>query len=111
MMLSMYLNGTIRDIVVAVQKSGFAWALDRDNGNLQEARPGGLMEGGTWGAATDGNRVYTNIDNSAGKNFTLLPSKNITTAGGQVAMDADNGKILWSTANPSNATPAPGDCG
>ena len=27
-------NGTKRDIVVAVQKSGFAWALDRDNGDL-----------------------------------------------------------------------------
>lgn len=62
------------------------------------------MGGGTWGAATDGKRVYTNIVNNAGKNFTLLPSKHITTASGWVAMDADNGKILWSTANPSNAT-------
>lgn len=28
------LNATTQDIVVAVQKSGFAWALDRDNGTL-----------------------------------------------------------------------------
>ena len=34
MMLSVYVNHTKRDIVVAVQKSGFAWALDRDNGDL-----------------------------------------------------------------------------
>ena len=34
MMLSVCANGTKRDMVVAVQKSGFAWALDRDNGNL-----------------------------------------------------------------------------
>ena len=34
MMLSIYVNGTMRDIVTAVQKSGFAWALDRNNGSL-----------------------------------------------------------------------------
>ena len=41
-----------------------------------------------------------------GKNFTLLPSKKTTTAGGWVTMDANSGKILWSTANPSNSTSA-----
>lgn len=34
MMLTAYVNGTKTDVAVAVQKSGFAWALDRDNGNL-----------------------------------------------------------------------------
>lgn len=34
MMLSVFERNMKRDIVVAVQKSGFAWALDRDNGNL-----------------------------------------------------------------------------
>ena len=34
MMLRIYLNGTMLDIVVAVQKSGFAWALDRYDGSL-----------------------------------------------------------------------------
>lgn len=95
------------DIVVAVQKSGFAWALDRDDGSFvwyTEAGPGGVTGGGTWGAATDGKRVYTNILNSDGKNFTLKPSNTITNAGGWVAMDANTGKTLWSTANPSNAS-------
>ncbi|XP_016649028.1 PREDICTED: polyvinylalcohol dehydrogenase-like [Prunus mume] len=70
----------------------------------QEVGPGGITGGGTWGAATDKKRVYTNIADSEGKNFTLKPSNNITTAGGWVAMDSRSGKVLWSTVNPSNAT-------
>lgn len=34
MMLRTRVNRTKRDIVVAVQKSGFAWALDRNNGSI-----------------------------------------------------------------------------
>ncbi|KAG4925795.1 hypothetical protein JHK87_051335 [Glycine soja] len=34
MMLTIYINRTKKDVVVAVQKSGYAWALDRNNGNL-----------------------------------------------------------------------------
>ncbi|KAL6135665.1 hypothetical protein ACLB2K_067892 [Fragaria x ananassa] len=107
MMLSAQVNGSWLDIVVAVQKSGFAWALNRNNGRLvwsTEAGPGGTGGGGTWGAATDERRVYTNIANSGANNFTLKPSSKITTSGGWVAMDPCSGKILWSTANPSNAT-------
>ncbi|KAK8607199.1 hypothetical protein V6N13_052943 [Hibiscus sabdariffa] len=107
MMLSIDVNGTQKDIVVAVQKSGFAWALDRDNGNIiwsTEAGPGGISGGGTWGAATDEERVYTNIVNSDGKNFTLKPSTRNTTAGGWVTMDAKTGQILWSIGDPSNGT-------
>jgi outer membrane protein assembly factor BamB len=33
-MLTIYVNGSKQDIVVAVQKSGFTWALNRDNGSL-----------------------------------------------------------------------------
>ncbi|GMJ09328.1 hypothetical protein HRI_004602100 [Hibiscus trionum] len=107
MMLSIDVNGTTQDIVVAVQKSGFAWALNRDNGGLiwsTEAGPGGAGGGGTWGAATDNKRVYTNIANSAFKNFTLGPSEINTRGGGWVAMDANSGEIVWSTADPSNST-------
>ncbi|KAF3444767.1 hypothetical protein FNV43_RR14460 [Rhamnella rubrinervis] len=109
MMLSLinHGNGTKRDIVVAVQKSGFAWALDRDNGGLvwsTEAGPGGILGGGTWGGATDEERVYTNIANSERKNFTLAPSEKTVNSGGWVAMDARSGKILWSVADPGNAT-------
>ncbi|XP_038994568.1 polyvinylalcohol dehydrogenase-like [Hibiscus syriacus] len=107
MMITIDVNGTEKDIVVAVQKSGFAWALDRDDGNIiwfTEAGPGGVAGGGTWGAATDEKRVYTNIANSDRKNFTLKPSTRNAAAGGWVAMDSKNGEILWSTGDPSNGT-------
>lgn len=71
---------------------------------MQEAGPGGFAGGGTWGAATDERRVYTNIANSGAKNFTLSPLNITTTTGGWVAMDSNKGNILWSTANPSNST-------
>ncbi|KAL5722655.1 hypothetical protein ACHQM5_006148 [Ranunculus cassubicifolius] len=107
MMLTIKVNGTKKDVAVAVQKSGLAWALDRDNGNLiwsTIAGSGGIAGGGTWGAATDGIRVYTNIVNNEQRNFTLVPSNLTTTAGQWVAMDVNTGKVLWSIANPRNST-------
>lgn len=62
------------------------------------------MGGGIWGAATDGERVYTNIANSNRIGFPLAPSTETTTAGAWVALDANTGQILWTTANPSNDT-------
>ncbi|KAF8021503.1 hypothetical protein BT93_G1826 [Corymbia citriodora subsp. variegata] len=94
MLITIFINGTQRDIAVAVQKSGFAWALDRDFGDIvwfRLAGPGSAAGGGTRGAATDGKRIYSNIPNGA-----------------WVALDARSEEILWSTANPSNEiTPAP----
>ncbi|KAL0350914.1 UNVERIFIED_CONTAM: Polyvinylalcohol dehydrogenase [Sesamum radiatum] len=110
MMLSINANGTKLDIVVAVQKSGFAWALDRNNGDLvwsTEAGPGGAAGGGTWGAATDKRRVYTAIANGNRQNVTLVPSNNVTAGGFWVAMDAHTGRILWSTATPNNSVSNP----
>lgn len=34
MLLTISRGGRKRDVAVAVQKSGFAWALDRDNGDV-----------------------------------------------------------------------------
>ncbi|KAK6944417.1 Pyrrolo-quinoline quinone repeat [Dillenia turbinata] len=93
MMLSSFINRTKQDLLATVRKSGFTW----------EAGPGSIGGEGIWGAATDEMRIYTNIANGDQKNFTLKPSDKNTTAGGWVAMDASTGKILWSTANPSNA--------
>lgn len=107
MMLTAYINKTKLDIVAAAQKSGIAWALDRDNGSIiwsTEAGPGSTSGGAIWGAATDEKRVYTNIVNGDRQNFTLKPSNKSTMAGGWVAMDGSTGIIQWSTANPSNAT-------
>ncbi|CAK9137098.1 unnamed protein product [Ilex paraguariensis] len=105
MLLRILNKGRERDVVVAVQKSGFAWALDRDNGDIvwsKLAGPGSKEGGGIWGAATDEKRVYTNIGNSDRVRFNLAPSTKTTTAGAWVALDANTGAILWSTANPSN---------
>ncbi|KAL5553923.1 hypothetical protein UlMin_041324 [Ulmus minor] len=105
MLLTISSNGRSRDVAVAVQKSGYAWALDRDNGDIvwfKLAGPASLEGGGVWGAATDGKRVYTNIVNGDRKNFTLAPSNRTTNGGGWVALDANTGTILWSTADPSN---------
>lgn len=107
MLLTIFDNGKLRDVVVAVQKSGFAWALDRDDGAIvwfKLAGPGSLEGGGIWGAANDGKRVYTNIVNGNRKNVTLTPSNATTTAGMWVALDANTGKIIWSRENPSNDT-------
>ncbi|XP_021887861.1 uncharacterized protein LOC110807136 [Carica papaya] len=108
MLLTISVNGTSRDAVAAAQKSGFVWCLDRDNGRIlwsKKAGPGGLEGGGQWGAATDGRRVYTNIVNSNREKFTLKPMTQTTTAGAWVALDANSGAILWSTANPTTTPP------
>ncbi|KAL0450575.1 UNVERIFIED_CONTAM: hypothetical protein Slati_1613900 [Sesamum latifolium] len=85
-------NGTKLDIVVAVQKSGFAWALDQNNGDLvwsTEAGPGSAGGGGTWGATTDKRRVYSTPPSPfANGNRQNVPSNNVTTGGFWVAMDA-----------------------
>ncbi|KAL2546867.1 Polyvinylalcohol dehydrogenase [Forsythia ovata] len=103
MLLSIRWRKRMCVVVVVVQKSGFAWALDCDNGDIK-AGPGSLEGGGVWGAATDGVRVYINIVNGDTLPFTLQPSTRTTTAGGWVALDANTGEILWTTANPSNDT-------
>jgi len=95
-----------QDVTIVGQKNGFVWALDRDDGHIvwaTVAGPGGISGGAIWGLATDGQRVYTNIDNNQFKNFTLLPSSKVTTGGGWVAMDANNGTILWSIAAPNSS--------
>nr|GLL34237.1 uncharacterized protein LOC109166343 [Ipomoea trifida] len=111
MLVTIWEKKRFRDVVVAVQKSGFAWALDRDNGDIvwfKKAGPGSIEGGGSWGAATDGrSRIYTNIVNGDRLPFRLAPTNQTTTAGGWVALDASTGRIIWTTANPSNET-APG---
>ncbi|KAF7112310.1 hypothetical protein RHSIM_RhsimUnG0242500 [Rhododendron simsii] len=105
LLVTAFVKGRMVDVVVAVQKSGFAWALDRDNGDIiwfNMAGPGSKDGGGIWGSATEGIRVYTNIANSDRISFTLAPSTLKTTFGAWVALDANNGDILWTTANPSN---------
>ncbi|KAL5697953.1 hypothetical protein ACHQM5_029049 [Ranunculus cassubicifolius] len=86
MLISIKVNGTLRDAAVAL------------------AGPGGLQGGGVWGASTDGKNVYTNIVNDGRVVFRLAPTNRTTNAGAWVALDGNTGDILWTTANPSNDT-------
>jgi outer membrane protein assembly factor BamB len=97
-----------QDIVVAGQKSGFVWALDRDDGHIlwdAVAGPGGDAGGASWGSATDGKRVYTSIINNEKMNFTLVPTSVVITYGGWVAINSSSGTVLWSTAAPDASYP------
>jgi len=67
--------------------------------------PGSAAGGSMWGAATDGERVFTNVGNVYKENFTLVPSTVVTTSGGWVAVNASSGQILWSTASPDGSVP------
>ncbi|CAM6080130.1 unnamed protein product [Sphagnum tenellum] len=99
-----------QDIVVAGQKSGIVWALDRDDGRLvwaNVAGPGGDIGGVSYGSATDSHRVYVSIVNNRVENFTLVPSKNVTQMGGWVGIDASNGTTLWTTATPGTISNLP----
>jgi glucose dehydrogenase len=96
------------DVVIAGQKSGVVWALERDNGTLvwdTVSGPGSALGGSMWGMTTDGERVFTNVVNFYQENFTLVPSNVLTTAGGWVAMNASSGKVLWSVAVPDSSLP------
>lgn len=107
MFLTIDVNGTSRDVVVAGQKTGDVWALDCEDGSIvwsAVAGPGGAGGGGNFGMATDGDRAFTNIVNGKNLNFTLTPSSEVTLGGGWVGLNASTGVILWSTADPANGT-------
>ena len=87
------------------QKSGIYWALNPDNGQIvwsTPVGPGGDLGGIEWGTATDGERIYVAISNSANLPYTLQPSGQRITGGAWSALDAATGKILWQTADPTS---------
>jgi polyvinyl alcohol dehydrogenase (cytochrome) len=87
------------------QKSGIYWALNPDNGNIlwgTPVGPGGTLGGIEWGTATDGQRIYVAITDSAHTAYTLTPSGQTITWGSWSALDPATGKILWQTADPTS---------
>ncbi|KAK3026618.1 hypothetical protein RJ639_040645 [Escallonia herrerae] len=105
MLLTISSNGKMRDIVVAVQKNGFSWALDRENASQTKKF---RRRGGHMGAASEGERGYTNIVTPIEyasdlhhpiKQYTYI---NTTIYGAWVALEANTGQILWFTVKPSN---------
>ncbi|PQM36714.1 uncharacterized protein Pyn_32581 [Prunus yedoensis var. nudiflora] len=100
MMLTTYVNGTKKDIVVAVQKSGFAWALDRDTGSwTRRARRRSNV-----GCSHRRKKGLYKHSQQPAQELHSETIQNSTIAGGWVAMEARNGNIIWSTANSNDAT-------
>jgi polyvinyl alcohol dehydrogenase (cytochrome) len=78
-----------KDVVIAQQKSGMAWAFDPDNGGAllwQYRTSQGSGLGGQWGAATDDKQAY----------FGVVAQ----TPGGMRAVKIDTGEEVWSKPAP-----------
>lgn len=114
MLITVEIDGQPRDLVVAGQKSGTFWAVDPDDGEVvwsTKVGPGGVIGGMEFGAATDGERIYTQITNLEHTSFTLVagPDAGETINGGiWAALDPATGEILWQTADPSSRLPLVG---
>jgi len=108
-------NGVVRDLVGAGQKSGVYWALDADTGARvwhTSVGPGGHLGGIQWGTATDGTRIYVGVNNESGASFALGGSGpqagTPITTGAWGALDPATGEILWQIANPAMTMPVLG---
>ncbi|MFD0883542.1 PQQ-binding-like beta-propeller repeat protein [Streptosporangium algeriense] len=98
-------HGLPRMVIGAGQKSGAYWLLDARTGKTiwkTQVGPGGVHGGIEWGSATDGKRFYVSNANTSHVPYTL-PNGQTTTNGIFAALDVRTGKILWQTADPSNA--------
>jgi polyvinyl alcohol dehydrogenase (cytochrome) len=112
-------KGKPTEVLGAGQKSGVYWALDPDSGDVMwgtQVGPGGSLGGIEWGSATDGKRIYTEINNNNHIPYQLAPASTETVnAGSWAALDAATGAILWqvpaSGQNPLDPTLAAGSTG
>ncbi|KAG2494425.1 hypothetical protein HYH03_007477 [Edaphochlamys debaryana] len=106
-----------RDLLVAAQKSGQAYALDPAGPNAAGERlvwslytgVGSDTGGSQWGSAFDGMRtVFLQNSNFKGANDTLINpapgGPKWTTAGFATAVDVCTGKITWQAASPIPAS-------
>jgi polyvinyl alcohol dehydrogenase (cytochrome) len=95
-------------VVTAGQKNGDYWQVDPGTGKVlwrTTVGPAGLHGGVEWGSATDNKRIYLSQANSNHTPFTLMNGQT-TSNGFFAALDAQTGKILWETADPTaNETP------
>ncbi|KAG2437568.1 hypothetical protein HYH02_011210 [Chlamydomonas schloesseri] len=101
-----------RDILVAAQKSGWAYGFDARTGKMlwsKSAGPGSTSGGSQWGSASDGkSTVFLQNSNFAFLNHTLVnpaPGSAPVAGGGfGTAIDVCTGSIKWQSAMP--ITPA-----
>ncbi|HVF16909.1 MAG TPA: PQQ-binding-like beta-propeller repeat protein, partial [Steroidobacteraceae bacterium] len=80
-----------KDLVLAGQKSGDAWALDAENGKLVwnlRFGPGTALGGVHWGISTDGERLFVPINDPV-----ILGASGLRP--GVFAVDLTSGKQAW----------------
>jgi polyvinyl alcohol dehydrogenase (cytochrome) len=105
MLFTAMINGEVRRLMGAGEKSGIFWALDRDSGEIvwsTQVGPGGYLGGMEWGSATDGQRIYVANANSLNHPLTL-PNGTTIYSGSWAALDINTGNILWQTPVPGAA--------
>jgi polyvinyl alcohol dehydrogenase (cytochrome) len=106
------INGVPTQLVGAGQKSGIYWAVSPTTGVpvwYTVVGPSGKLGGIEWGTASDNQRVYVAVVNSAQQNFTLQPSGLPWNGSYWAALDAATGNILWEAPDPGQSTVFPGD--
>ncbi len=83
-----------KDIVLAGQKSGHAWALDAETGKVlwsQRVGEGTALGGVHWGIATDGVNFIVPINDPI-----ISPDPKFVSKAGVYAFDLKTGKPAWS---------------
>lgn len=93
-------------VVGAGQKTGTYWLLNRNTGQViwsASIGPYGVHGGIEWGTAYADGRIYFAEANTDAVTTKLINGQTVTTGGYWGALDAQTGKILWETADPTNA--------
>jgi polyvinyl alcohol dehydrogenase (cytochrome) len=109
------IDGVVKDLVGAGQKSGIYWVLDPDTGDQvwkTQTGPGGHLGGLQWGTAYDGTRIYFGDNDTDSTTYTLAgkgpqSGKSVAT-GSWGSMDPSSGDVLWQIANPALSAPLGG---
>lgn len=86
-----------QDIVLAGQKSGTVWAVDRDSGEVlwrKDIGEGSPLGGIHWGIAYDGSQVFAPINRAFG--FRPGPDADQSIEPGLYALNANTGELTWS---------------
>jgi polyvinyl alcohol dehydrogenase (cytochrome) len=114
-LFSATIGGQLKDLVGAGQKSGDYWAFDPDTGQTvwtTKTGPGGVAGGIDFGTATDGYRIYVEVNDSLATPWTIAGSGpqagTSSTSGFWAALDPADGHIVWQIANPALSRPATG---
>jgi len=92
-------------VIGAGKKDGSYWLLNRATGKViwsSAVGPGGIHGGMEWGTAYDRGVIYFADANTDGDTFTLPNGQTVSTGGFFGALDAQTGKLLWETADPSD---------